>query len=81
MKSVFVLQHLHLHSHGEEDVKLIGVYSSRAAAIAAVTRLKGQPGFCDLPNIVSPSDEDDQGFHIDEYVIDLDYWPEGYVTV
>jgi hypothetical protein len=81
MKSVFVLHHLHVLPHGEEDVKLIGAYSSKAAAIAAVARLKDQPGFRDFPNIVGPSDEENQGFNIDEYGIDMDHWPEGYVTV
>jgi len=80
MKSVFVLQHLHVLPCGEEDVKLIGVYSSKAAAIAAVARLKEQPGFRDLPNIVSLGDEDNQGFYIDEYEMDMDNWVEGYVT-
>ena len=39
MTSVYVLQHVHLQEDGAEDVKFIGVYSSRQTADAAVARL------------------------------------------
>jgi hypothetical protein len=68
---VFVLQHVHTFGEGEEDVKMIGVYSSREQAEAAVERLSIQPGFNDAP----------EGFEIDPYVLDEDHWTEGYVTV
>jgi hypothetical protein len=68
---VFVLQHVHTFDDGEEDVKMIGVYSSRGQAEAAVERLSVQPGFNDTP----------EGFEIDPYVLDKDHWTEGYVTV
>ena len=81
MQSVFIIQHLHVLPDGEEDVKLIGAYSSHAAALAAVTRLRTQPGFSDFSNVVSFDDSDEeQGFYIGEYQLDLDYWPEGFVT-
>jgi hypothetical protein len=67
----FVLHHVHSVDNDEEDVKLIGVYSSRENAQAAVARLSRAPGFCDALS----------GFHIDEYQIDNDQWVEGYVTV
>ena len=70
MASVFVLQHVHTREDGVEDVKLIGVYSSREKAEAAVARLGPLPGFVDAQ----------EGFHIDEYRIDQDHWAEGYVT-
>ena len=70
MASVFVLQHVHSREDGGEDVKLIGVYSSREQAQAAVARLGRQPGFADAPD----------GFHIDEYRVDQDHWAEGYVV-
>jgi homoserine kinase type II len=57
MVNVFVLQHVHEMADGSEDVKFIGVYSSRQKAEAAVTRLRGVPGFSQVPD----------GFHIDEY--------------
>ncbi len=70
MSGVFVLQHVHTRGDGEEDVKLIGVYSSLAKARAAQKRLGQMPGFIDGKD----------GFHIDEYRIDQDHWIEGFVT-
>jgi len=69
MASVFVVQHVHSLEGGEDDVKFIGVYSSRENADAAVARLSLQPGF---------SDELD-GFSVDEYRLDEDQWAEGFV--
>ena len=45
MKVVYLLQHLHTLPNGEEDVKNIGIYSSKQAAIDATKRLRTQPGF------------------------------------
>lgn len=70
MPSVFVLQHVHLTEDDVEDVKFIGVYSSRENAQAAVERLGHVPGFLDVPD----------GFHIDEYQVDQDHWGEGYAV-
>jgi hypothetical protein len=81
MEAVFVLQHLHVLPNGKEDVKLIGVYGSLDSARAAVDGLRLQPGFRDYPSIVQPGVDDDiQGFHIARYLLDKDYWSEGYVT-
>lgn len=66
-----MLQHVHIINDGEEDVKLIGVYSTRERAEQAAARLQTQIGFCDTP----------EGFSIDEYPIDEDHWTEGYVTI
>lgn len=71
MASVFVLQNVHSQEDGIEDVKFIGVYSSRMKAQEAVTRLGRLPGFANAP----------EGFHIDEYRVDQDHWAEGYVAV
>jgi hypothetical protein len=70
MASVFVLQHVHAREDGIEDVKFIGVYSSREKADAAVARLDRLPGFSDAPG----------GFHVDEYRVDQDHWVQGYVV-
>lgn len=70
MASVFVLQHVHAREDGDEDVKFIGVYSSRENAAEAATRLRRLPGFFNTQD----------GFHIDEYRIDQDHWVEGYVV-
>ena len=71
MASVFVLQHVHSREGSAEDVKFIGVYSSREKAQEAVARMSRLPGFADAPD----------GFAIDEYRIDQDQWVEGYVEV
>ena len=71
MTTVYVLQHVHPLDDCEEDVKLIGVYSSREHAQAAIRRLSQTPGFSVAPT----------GFHIDEYQLDKDHWGEGYSTL
>jgi hypothetical protein len=68
MTNVFVLQHVHEHSNGYEDTKLIGVYSTEEQAQAAIHRLINQPGFCQHPD----------GFSVDRYELDLDHWREGF---
>ena len=73
MTTVFVLQHVHTVSEGDnedEDIKLIGVYSSELHAEAAMGRLSTQPGFRD--NL--------EGFHISPLTLDKDQWSEGFVS-
>jgi hypothetical protein len=67
---VFVLLHAHETSPGQEDIKLIGVYSTEAKADSALRRSESLPGF-------SSSRE---GFHIQAYQLDKDHWAEGFVT-
>ncbi len=81
MKSVFVLQHVHTLPSGEEDIKFVGVYSSEALALKAVARVGSQPGFRNDPGVVDPDGDEIDGFHICKYVIDVDHWTEGFVTV
>jgi len=69
--SVFVLQHVAREDEDDEDVKLIGVYSSQSSAEAAVSRIMLQSGFADFP----------EGFYVDEYEIDEDHWAEGFASV
>ncbi len=68
--AVFVLQHIHKFEDNDEDVKMIGVYSTQETTEQAVERMVLQPGFKDAP----------EGFCIDRYPLDQDQWPEGYVT-
>ncbi|WP_394834844.1 hypothetical protein LVJ94_50940 [Pendulispora rubella] len=70
MAAVFIVQHAYERDDSEE-IKFIGVYSSRMKAEEAVLRLKEQPGFREYPD----------GFCIDRYEIDKDHWEEGFVTV
>jgi hypothetical protein len=71
MPMVYGLQHVHSLEDGGEDVKFIGVYSSRENALAAIARLSRAPGFSDAL----------EGFCIDEYQVDKDQWVEGYSTI
>jgi hypothetical protein len=68
---VYVLHHIHILDTeiDQEEVKLIGIYSTFQSAKEAVERLKTQPGFRDTP----------EGFHIESYEIDKDHWTRGYV--
>jgi hypothetical protein len=68
---VFILWHVHEMPDGEEDAKLIGVYSTAEDAEAARQRVLPQPGFRDLP----------EGFQVSRYTVGEDHWTEGYVTM
>ncbi len=81
MSRVFLLQHLHLLNGDEEDVKTLGIYSTRAAGLAAVERFRKLPGFRDVPQIADTSAPGQaEGFYLDEFKLDQDSWPEGYET-
>jgi len=68
MEQLFVL----LHSLPETGrVKVVGLYSSRALAEAAEERTRLLPGFADEPD----------GFTIEQYEVDVDHWPRGFVRI
>jgi len=82
MNSVFIVQHLNVLPDEQENVKLIGVYRSFGAAVAAIERLKVLPGFRDHPTLIDPlNDEQVAGFYVGEYELDKDHWTGGYVTL
>ena len=64
----FLLSHLSETANGDEDFKIIGVYSSEAAAHGVVERLKTLPGFDSAP----------EAFHVDAYEMNKDYWSDGF---
>lgn len=66
--SAYLLQHVREGESGEDDVKMIGVYSTRQRALEAIQRLSLKPGFRDFPD----------GFYIDEYPLDEDHWEDGF---
>jgi hypothetical protein len=68
---VYIVHHVRKTSAEEEDVKLIGVYSTELHARRAVNRLKSASGFRSYPD----------GFTVSPYVLDEDNWTEGFVTV
>ena len=71
MKSIFLVQHVHLLPDGEEDVKLIGAYKTEADAKLAVRRKKRYPGFRESP----------EGFEITSLELGKDQWSEGFVSL
>jgi hypothetical protein len=82
MKTVFLLEHLHILPDESEDIKTIGIYCSKQDAIAAIERLKSQPGFSKYPNLIDPVAQDYvSGFYLQEYELGKDQWIDGFVTV
>jgi hypothetical protein len=67
---VYILYHIR-EIDDEEEVKQIGVYSSRERAEEALQRVKPKPGFRDHV----------EGFHISEVTVDRDSWVEGFISV
>ncbi len=81
MTRVFLLEHVHVLDDDEENVKALGIYSTRESALAAVERFRKLPGFCDRPQMADHSlPGPAEGFNIDEYELDQDSWSEGYET-
>ena len=70
MTTVFVLHHVAREGAQDEDIKMIGVYSTAALATEATEMLKEKPGFRDYPD----------GFTIDSHKLDKDEWVQGFVS-
>ncbi|WP_123714027.1 DUF7336 domain-containing protein [Sinobacterium caligoides] len=68
MEYVYLLEHTHIYSEGEESTKTIGIYKSEAEALKVVEKLKGVSGFEKYP----------QGFNIDKCKLGQSFWQEGY---
>ncbi|OCG41473.1 hypothetical protein A9G29_07200 [Gilliamella sp. Fer2-1] len=68
MQKVYVLYHIRDITIADENEKIIGTYSSYKLAKEAENRVKDRPGFIDYPD----------DFYINEYVIDKDYWANGF---
>jgi hypothetical protein len=62
---------------------MLGVYSTRESAMAAVERFRKLPGFRDVPQMAEHTDAlgNPEGFYLNEYPLDLDHWSEGYDTL
>ena len=70
-QKVFMVTHTHEMNPGEDDDKLIGVYSTKEKADLAAGRAKTLPGFRDHPD----------GFLVEPDVLDEDHWREGFARV
>ena len=73
MEFVYLLWHTHLSEElsAGEDIKLIGVYSTREQAEAAQSRSESLDGFRDSV----------EGFEISSHRLDHDEWTSGFITV
>ncbi|GAA4168044.1 DUF7336 domain-containing protein [Sphingobacterium ginsenosidimutans] len=73
MKHVYLLWYTYVDEtlDGGEDVMLIGVYSSRELAEAALARTSKLRGFSDQI----------EGFEISPYEVDTDSWKAGFTIV
>ena len=67
---MFVLWHVRTFDDGDDDEKLIGIYSTEERAVEARKRAVTLPGFREHP----------EGFEIHPYQLDRDGWTEGFVT-
>jgi hypothetical protein len=70
MAHVFFVQHVHPLKSNEDDLKVLGIYSTEKCAVIAVERMRALPGFYDVPD----------GFSIDDRLADEDHWTEGHIT-
>ena len=62
---------LHKQEPYIEDVRIIGIYSSKELAQEAIEQAKILSGFCDYP----------AGFQITKYTLDKDQWHIGFKFV
>lgn len=71
MQKVYYLYHIRYEDTNDEDVKIVGIYSSYKQAKLALERTKNKPGFIDFPD----------DFEIIEDVLNRDGWVDGFVTL
>ncbi|NUF49905.1 MULTISPECIES: DUF7336 domain-containing protein [unclassified Gilliamella] len=71
MQKVYFLYHILYEDTDDEDVKIVGIYSSYKQAELAIERHKNKPGFIDFPD----------GFQIIEDVVNRDGWVDGFVDL
>lgn len=75
MGKVYLLQHCYeyevVEDISKENIKIIGIYSSRERAEQAIERYKLKEGFNRFPV---------DCFYIDGYELDQDHWKDGFIT-
>ena len=74
MKTVYLLQHSYEYGKDCEhtETKTIGIYRTYKSAEAAAERCMKLPGFREYPKTC---------FYIDEYELDKDEWPDGFIEI
>ena len=80
-----MVEHLHILYDDVEDIKFLGIFSTKEKAEKAIQMLSKQPGFKDFPKIIDDNGiENDviEGFYIIKVVVDeIAEWKEGFTTV
>lgn len=82
---LYIVEHLHILYDDVEDIKFLGIFSTKEKVEKAIQMLSKQPGFKDFPKIIDDNDiENDviEGFYIIKVVVDeIAEWKEGFTTV
>ncbi|HMI97957.1 MAG TPA: hypothetical protein VK479_15720 [Micropepsaceae bacterium] len=68
MTTVYVLWHTYQKTSGDDEEKLIGIYSTEGNARTIIERIKSKPGFRDHPT----------GFQVVPVTLDQSEWLEGF---
>jgi len=80
-----MVEHLHILYDDVEDIKFLGIFSTKEKAEKAIQMLSKQPGFKYFPKLIDDNDiENDviEGFYIIKVVVDeIAEWKEGFTTV
>ncbi len=71
MNVVYILFHSYERDNGDEESKILGVFSEYSYAENAIKKYANLPGFNKYPN----------EYIIDKYVINELHWIEGFVTM
>jgi len=79
--TLYIVEHLHILYDDVEDIKFLGVFSTKEKAEKAIQMLSKQPGFKDFPKIIDDNDII-EGFYIMKVVVDeIAEWKEGFNTI
>lgn len=72
LEKVYLLQHVYQYgtNHEYDEVKVLGIYSSREGAERAISSYKRLPGFRNFS---------DECFVIDMYELNKGEWREGFI--
>jgi hypothetical protein len=78
-KTMYLVQHV-VHCGENESIKVIGIFTSKKLAIAAIKTIKLKPGFRKNNKLVKdPSNRN--GFYIDVYRVNDLNWKDGFISV
>jgi hypothetical protein len=78
-KNIYLLHHITVICEHDEDLKLIGAFSTRGKALEAITRLSSQSGFKGSSKLHREYG-DESGFYISEVELDHLDWQGGFAT-